>query len=56
MNCLLNKFFVLFLLAIVGWSISSTTFADKDSTRIRIGLKLFRTILAADTPISKSPD
>jgi len=58
MNCLLNKFFVLFLLAIVGWSISSTTFADKDSTRIRIGLKLFRTILAADTQIKqkKTPD
>jgi hypothetical protein len=53
MNCLLNKFFVFFLLAIVGWGVSSTTFADKDSTRIRIGLKLFRTILAADTQIKE---
>ena len=56
MNRMLNKFIVLFLLAMVGWSITSPTIADKDSTRIRIGLKLFRTILAADTQIKHKKD
>jgi len=56
MKRILLKFIILFLLALAGFSIANTIFADKDSTRIRIGLKLFRTILAADTHIKEKKD
>jgi len=56
MKQILFKYIILFLLTIAGCSIANTIFADKDSTRIRIGLKLFRTILAADTKIKEKKD
>jgi len=53
MHQIVYKFTIFFLLVMVGWALASTTSADEDSTRIRIGLKLFRTILAADTQITQ---
>ena len=56
MNRILNKLIIFFLMAMVGLTLANSTNADKDSTRIRIGLKLFRTILAADTKIKEKKD
>lgn len=56
MNRILIKFIVFLLWVMVGCAFANTTNADKDSTRIRIGLKLFRTILAADTKIKEKKD
>ena len=42
---------ILLLLIILGGTVSSAYSADQDTIRIRIGLKLFRAILAADTQI-----
>lgn len=46
-----KKGLVFILLTLMGWAIANTTSADLDASRVRIGLKLFRTILAADLNI-----
>ena len=51
-----KKILIFILFIVVGWTFANTTSADKDSSRIRIGLKLFRTILAADININKKKD
>lgn len=56
MKLAFKKCFILLLLVQLGWAMPSAFSADQESTRIRIGLKLFRTILAADTKISEKQD
>jgi hypothetical protein len=51
-----KKILIFILFIVVGWTFANTTNADKESTRIRIGLKLFRTILAADMHIGEKKD
>jgi len=51
-----SKCIVLLLLIQLGWAVPNAFSADQESTRIRIGLKLFRTILAADTQITEKLD
>jgi len=41
------------LMILMGWTIASSTSADLGASRVRIGLKLFRTILAADSAIKE---
>jgi len=52
----LNKWVVFMLLVLLGCVYGTAYSADQESSRIRIGLKLFRTILAADTQIKGKKD
>jgi len=52
----LIKCLILLLLVPLGWAVPNAFSADQESTRIRIGLKLFRTILAADMQIKEKLD
>jgi len=56
MNRNLVMYFIFMLLTMAGWTIANSVVADSEGTRIRIGLKLFRTILAADTQIKQKKD
>ena len=56
MNQALKKCIVLVLLVMLACACATAYSADQNTSRIRIGLKLFRTILAADTKIKTKHD
>lgn len=53
MDRVLNKYLIFYLLLMAGLTFSDISIADKEGARIRIGLKLFRSILASDTKIKQ---